>query len=226
MGVSSCGEWGIYHEKYGVIRWFCDQANCFRPRCRTKFYFARIDLLTALIDEYKLTRFFTLTLDREFIKGNAWDYIHDPWSKFRKRMNRKFDNFKFVAILESHKDRNFPHIHGFTNIWMSTRQWSFIWNDCKGGRIVWLEAIEDKNLSSYVSKSIEVSKYVGKENLLVGHKQRGNHRTLWRSRGMKAKFELQREPGWNIIKRNVFDEEGELTDFYSEKGVWANGKEE
>ncbi|MEE8599392.1 MAG: hypothetical protein V3S69_07815, partial [Dehalococcoidales bacterium] len=120
-------------------------------------------LISALITEQGLIRFFTLTLNRDVIPYdrsemelvNPWDYIHAVWSNFRKRMNRRFSDFKFVAVLEGHKNKDYPHIHGFTNIWMEQRLWSSMWAECGGGVIVWVEAVKDQALSEYVSKQIE-----------------------------------------------------------------------
>lgn len=227
--MSACGEWALLHEPTGkLIRWFCGSAKCERPECRVKFWSARVRLIQALVDEYDLGKFFTLTLDREMIPHgeDPWEYIHHPWSKFRKRMSRCFDDFKFVAILEGHRNQNYPHIHGFTNIWLSQKAWSAMWSACRGGRVVWIERVETEALSTYVSKALKVVRYVGKEQLLEGYKQRRCHRTLWRSEKLKAKFELQKAEGWCILKESMFDAVGCLTDYARKKGVWDYGEKE
>jgi len=186
-----------------------------------------VRLITALIQEHDLTKFFTLTLDRVLLEQSSdqpWEYIHHPWSKMRKRMNRKFAAFNFVAILEGHKNDNYPHIHGFTNVWMDQKSWSSMWDACGGGRIVWIEQVKNEGLSEYVSKSIEVARYVGKEQLREGYKNKKGHRTLWRSKGLKANFELKKEPGWCIIKENVFNEEGEVRKFWQRKDIIDGSK--
>jgi len=186
-----------------------------------------VTLISSLIEEHDLVRFFTLTLDRRFIpaKMNPWDYVHGPWSKLRKRLGRRFPNFKFVSVLEHHKNKNYPHIHGFTNVWLKQDVWSGLWNECKGGRIVWVEQVKTPELSKYVSKNLEVAKYVGKENLVGGYKARGKHRTLWRSLKLNVKKDLTQDSKWVIVKEKVFNEEGRLTDFFAMKGVWANVQE-
>lgn len=227
--MGACGEWAFRKKgSQELIRWFCGSATCYRPECRVKFWSARVRLIQALIEEYSLVRFFTLTLDREMIPEgeDPWDYIHLPWSRFRKRMKRRFNDFKFVAILEAHKNKKYPHIHGFTNVWMDQRTWSSIWSGCLGGVVVWVEQVKTEALGEYVSKSLEVAKYVGKEQLVEGYKQRGNHRTLWRSEKLKAKFELTKGEEWCILKKPMFDSEGELTDYAAQRGVWSYGKEE
>jgi len=133
-------------------------------------------------------------------------------------------DFKFVAVLEAHKNKAFPHIHGFTNIWLHQREWSRMWNECKGGKIVWVERIESPDLSEYVSKQLEVARYVGKENLAKAYKEKRNHRTLWRSENLKAKFELTHESEWDIIKEQVYGDDGNMLDFWTKKGVWSNGQ--
>lgn len=189
-------------------------------------------LISTLIRDHSLSKFFTLTLDRDMIpydrkemeQVDAWEYVHVPWTRFRKRMKRRGD-FKFVAILEAHKNTQYPHIHGFTNLWMDQKEWSRKWDECRGGRVVWVEKVESESLSTYVTKSLDVAKYVGKENLTDGYKQKGGHRTLWRSKNMKAEFELTTLSGWVMIKEHVFRDNGEMSDYYAMKGIW-NGSEE
>lgn len=180
-------------------------------------------LISALIKEYGLTRFFTLTLDRNMIPSSQepWSYIHHPWTKLRKRLKRLYHDFKFVAILEGHKNNKYPHIHGFTNVWVPQVDWSIMWNECEGGQVVWVEQVKDGDVSGYVSKELEVARYVGKENLVAAYKQRNGKRTLWRSEKLKAKYELTKTDGWDILKQDVYTEQGELTDFYQKKGkIW------
>lgn len=181
-------------------------------------------LITALITEHSLIRFFTLTLDPKYISGNPWEYIHSPWVKMRHRLVRR-GTFKFVAVLERHKRRNVPHIHGFTGLWLPQRQWSTLWDQCGGGAVVWVEQVKDGAVSEYVSKEINVARYVGKSNLVEGYKGSKVPRTLWRSKGLKAKFELQSLPGWCILKENIYREDGSLTDWAARKGVWAYGED-
>jgi len=183
-----------------------------------------VRLLTALIDEHSLTRFFTLTLDPRFIEGDPWTYIRHPWTKFRHRMQRRFPGgWKYVAVLEGHKSRDVPHIHGFTNVWLSQQDWSTMWHECCGGSVVWVEQVLDPKLSSYVTKQIEVARYVGKGQLLSGYKHRENMHTLWRSKGLKAQFELTEGGEWCIVKENIYKEDGGLTDWAAKKGLW-NGR--
>lgn len=211
--MASCGHWGVLGPTGPLKRFFCGGGSCTRPECQKLFWSHRVALLTALIGEHGLTRFFTLTLDREAVRGDPWDYIHSPWSKLRKRLNRRYA-FNFVAVLEAHKDKAYPHIHGFTNVWLAQRDWSAHWAGCGGGPIVWVEKVKDKALSTYVSKQIEVARYVGKDNLRKAYEQRGRHRTLWRSKGLKAKFELTTEPGWSIVKEHVFKEDGTMYSYW------------
>jgi len=186
---------------------------------------SRIRLLSALVEEYKLIRFFTLTLDPRFIKGDPWVYIHEPWSKLRKRLNRVRKGWKYAAVLERHKTRDVPHIHGFTDLWMHQREWSRHWNESHGGRIVWVEKVNDESASAYVSKQLDVASYVGKDQVRAPYKIGKQYRTFWRSKSTRARFELTNGSGWCILKDQVFDGAGELTDYWSKKGVWG-GKDQ
>lgn len=224
-----CGTWAWFNkESEEYSRFYCGQALCHREKCQWLFWSHRVRLIASLIQEYGLIRFFTLTLDRGHIpaKIDAWFYIHHPWSKMRKRLKRLLPDFKFVAVLEHHKNKDFPHIHGFTNLWLSQAEWSELWDECKGGRIVWIEQVKNDQASEYVSKQIEVARYVGKENLCQAYKERRQQKTLWRSENTKAKFELTSNQNWCIIKESMYKENGDPTDWNSKKGVWAYGKDE
>lgn len=228
MPLNGCGKWAWIdlenRSTYG--RFFCGRSTCFRAVCRKKFWRARIRLISDLVVKYDLKRFFTLTIDPRHLSvdQSAWLYIHKPWSKLRKRINRRFPGWKYIAVLEGHKSRDVPHIHGFTDVWMLQKEWSQMWSDCKGGKIVWVEKVKDEKLSNYVSKTLEVAKYVGKENLEKGYKENKGFRTLWRSKNTRADFELQKEKRYSILRMDVYNEDGTLTDFFAKKGVWSNGK--
>jgi len=221
--MAACGEWAWYHPEKGLSRWYCGAARCHRSKCRTLFWSRRVRLLSALIDEFSLIRFFTLTLDPSMVVGDPWVYVHSPWVKMRHRLKRRRTDFKFAAVLERHKTRDVPHIHGFTNLWLPQRQWSHLWSECRGGKIVWVEKVADRDLSAYVSKELNVAKYVGKSNLVGVYKDRKVLRTLWRTRGLKAKFELQPRTEWCILKERMYKENGDLTDWATKEGVWAYG---
>lgn len=218
--MGACGEWAWYNpEKKIVSPFYCGSGNCGRPECTRLFWSRRVSLLTDLIETHALERFFTLTLDRGIIGPSVdpWEYIHHPWSKMRKRMNRRHDNFLFVAILEEHKDTRYPHIHGFTNVWMKQREWSNMWEACNGGKIVDIRRIKNVSVGEYVSKQLEVAKYVGKDNLRGAYSKRNGKRTFWRSKGMKGEKELDKSTEWSIIKEGVYLEDGTMRKFFEKQ---------
>lgn len=223
--MKACGSWAFFHiPSDSYSRWFCGSGRCERAECQVKFWSARVRLLTALIREHGLNKFFTLTLNPDIVVYDPWEYVHDVWLKFRKRMNRRYDDFVFVAVLESHKKSKLPHIHGFTNVWMEQANWTKLWSECGGGKMTWISQVKKEEVAEYVTKELEVAKYVGKENLVEGYKQRGSHRSLWRSKNLKAEFELTSPEKYIMIKEKVFNESGEMTDFFSKKGIWNNGE--
>lgn len=222
--MNGCGEWAWFHPDRGHSRFFCGSGSCWRPQCRNLFWSRRVRLLSALIAEYGLIRFFTLTLDPGFIEGDPWVYVHHPWSKMRKRLKRVKPGFRFVAVLERHKHRNVPHIHGFTDLWLEQQQWSQHWQQSRGGKVVWVEQVKSSDASVYVSKELQVARYVGKECLVPSYHVSKRYRTLWRSKDTKAEYELTREPGWCIIKQRMYGEDGEPSDFAAKRGVWSYGE--
>lgn len=218
--MPACGEWAWYNREKGIVStFFCGSGKCHRPECTKLFWSRRVALLSDLIETHTLDKFFTLTLDRGNIGPNIepWEYIHHPWSKMRKRMNRRHEDFLFVAILEEHKDSRYPHIHGFTNIWMKQAEWSDMWEGCRGGKIVDVRKVDTVSVGEYVSKQLEVAKYVGKENLRRAYLQRHGKRTLWRSKGLKGKKELQKSKEWSILKEGVYREDGTMREFWEKQ---------
>lgn len=229
----SCGTWAWVHSDKGIYRFLCGSGNCGRPECKKLFWSRRIRLISALIEQYDLTRFFTLTLDPAFTVSDPWAYIHHPWSKLRHRIKRRHPGWRFVAILERHQDRDVPHIHGFTDIWMPQAEWSRLWNECYGGEVVWIERVSDNvTAGEYVSKTLEVAKYVGKGNIKASYKvgesgEKKRVRTLWRSKHTKADYELTSSGEWSILKEDIFNEQGEMTNYGKRvEGRFNGGKTE
>lgn len=204
-----CGRWAWIDRKTGDLSAFkCGKATCSSIECKKLFWHRRVKLIQSLVEEHRLNKFFTLTLCHESVDLEPWCYVHHVWSKFRKRMNRKFIDFKFVSVLEAHKDTTWPHVHGFTNVWMEKKEWSSMWESCGGGKITWIESVKDKEISEYVGKELSVYRYVGKEQLSGAVARNKGKRTLWRSKGLKAGFELEKSDRYVIIKQEIFDSKG------------------
>jgi hypothetical protein len=207
-----CGTWAYFNAHTGQFKPFlCGQATCGRVECRRAFKRARIALIADLIEEYQLTRFFTLTLDRSLKMDDAWERIPYIWDKFRRVISRKYPGFLYCAVLEAHKD-GYPHIHGFTNTYLRTEEYAHHWQACGGGKICWVERIKQTgDIASYVGK--QISQYIGKDSLTSAKlKSKPRARTFWRSSKMKTKAEsdLTSSGEWSIIKERVFSE-NELT---------------
>lgn len=208
---SACGRWSWFNKVTGESsRFFCGSRRCERIECKKMFWYGRVRLLSSLCDEYKLKYFFTLTLDPSNIPDgeDPWRYIPKVWGNFLRVVKRKYPGLKFVAILEKHKDNDRPHIHGFWNRFMS---WEWIqkrWSKCKGGEgYLVKEVTTNSNVNEYVAKQLEVHRYVGKDQ--VNGVPEHVKRTLWRSTGLKAKYELQSSDDWFIIKEDVYDCNGD-----------------
>lgn len=202
----------------------CGHRACDRVACRKAFYGHRVRLCQSAVTEAGCTRFFTLTLDPAMVTGDPWEYIAYPWSKLRKRIAKRRPGWQYLAVLERHKDRDWPHVHGFTDIWLDKRDWTDQWAASGGGRITWIEAVDTVNVGEYVSKQLDVAKYLGKQQLTGTYHAGKQVRTLWRSKGMRFEWELTKEPGWCILKEPMFDGEGRLTE-YGERWRIRNGAE-
>lgn len=205
-----CGYWLYFNMKTGQCqRFFCGHAKCQRKGCQKAFWLKRVNLISDLIQEYHLCRFFTLTVDRSKSLQDAWGDIPAIWANFLRVVKRKYSQWRFVAILEAHKD-GYPHVHGFTNTYMEQTEYSDHWSKCGGGKTVWVELIRKQEgmLADYVCK--QLGRYVGKQNVVDGKGKVGyKKRTMWRSKKMKTKKEIEPSTNeWTILKGNYFDKEG------------------
>lgn len=211
MPKSYCGKWLYFNQGTGECqRFFCGEGTCERPECQKRFWLSRVNLVSALIADYGLDKFFTLTLSREMPLEVAWGIIATIWNKFLTVVRRKYPEWLFVAVLESHED-GYPHIHGFTQTWMSQDEYSKHWYNCGGGYIVWVERVKcnaSGDVADYVCK--QLGRYVGKQNLVDGKIKRGKgKRTIWRSQKMKSAKELVGSSGkWQVLRGNFFDKDG------------------
>lgn len=215
-----CGSWGWYNVKTKTTSpYYCGSFRCGRDICKRKAYLRRVTEIQNDVNTHKLDRFFTLTLDRTKIPTdvNPWDYIKHVWLKFRKRIHRQYDNFKYVAVLESHKDRRYPHIHGFTNTYIPYDVYKKQWMESGGGWMVSVCKVDDGEVAQYVSKQLDVVKYVGKQQLEDAYSKKPyGARTIWRSKGIKepsAKKDLTKEKEWYILKECVYNSEGKQIRF-------------
>lgn len=197
-----CGKMAVLDKKKGEdFVFFCGQASCSRKYCRKLFYFKRIYLTSDLIKEYDLDRFFTLTMKRNISKKEAWKNVPYIWDKTAKRLRRLFNGLLYCAILEAHKD-GYPHIHGFINKYIHQREWSRIFQACGGGSYVWVEKIKvsDGKIAEYVTKQLNVARYIGKEQVLTARQfLEPRARSFWRTQGMKTKFELSKKKNSDFI---------------------------
>lgn len=207
--MAKCGygtKW-VNKKTLEVAPFRCKSGRCERSDCRDMYCKKRLALLCNLIPEYGLQTFFTLTLDRSLTLEVAWDTIAHVWSKMRKRLNRlakqSKQDFRYVAVLEAHKD-GYPHIHGFTNLYVWKAEWSYHWEQSGGGRNGSnVKGVTDTlKAGEYVGKELEVGKYVGKDNLCKALKQVApRKRTMWRTKGLKTAKELvpKVQSDWRLV---------------------------
>ena len=196
-----CGSYAWYNKKTGETGvFFCGGASCGRAYCQKLYYLKRVRLQSDLIIEYDLKRFFTLTMKRNMSAKEAWEQIPLVWAKARRILVRENPGLLFSANLEAHKD-GYPHIHGFTNIWLPTHVWSKVFEKCGGGKIAWLEKVDMKNgaIPEYVCKQLGVARYIGKSQVITARQMlKRRARSFWRSKGMETEYE-KREKSQDMI---------------------------
>lgn len=206
-----CGHWLWYNKVTGESStFFCNSPKCCYKDCQEAWARRRINMIQELVEKYYLSVFFTLTIERPKDKSaidledrkRAWEQIPYWWSKMRKRLSRYAKdlgtNFEFVAIIEAHKADDYPHIHGFWNIYIDCDILSQMWSECAPGKIVKLRTVDSpekaaKYLGEVKDGTYRVAKYVGKEEAIRGAQLVGENRhSMWRTKGLKTEEELRK----------------------------------
>jgi hypothetical protein len=205
-----CGSYAWFNKETGEPGvFFCGCASCGRAYCQKLYYIKRVRLQSDLIIEYDLKRFFTLTMKRNMSAREAWVQIPLVWGKARRILVRENPDLLFSANIEAHKD-GYPHIHGFTNIWLHTSVWSKIFEKCGGGKIAWLEKVDMKDgaIPEYVCKQLGIARYIGKEQVITARQMlKPRARSFWRSRDMKTKYEKrEKKSGIIMVSERLYKE--------------------
>jgi len=190
-----CGKYGWFNPSTGETGvFFCGLASCGRKYCQKLHYIKRVRLISDLIPEYDLWRFWTLTMGRNLPRKRAWTEFPGVWNKVRTVLVRKNPSMKYVAILEAHKD-GYPHAHVFLNMYLDKFMVSRHMKNCGGGMYTYAEKIDQTSgdVAEYVSKQLNVARYVGKDQVITAkHMVKPRARTFWRSQGMKTEYEREK----------------------------------
>ena len=206
-----CGKYAWFNRETGKdYTFFCGLSTCGREYCQKLSYFRRVILISDLIKEYGLNRFFTLTMNREVSRREAWKQVPYVWNKTRTILRRKYPGMKYCSILEAHKS-GYPHMHGFINVYIHQREWSKTFAACGGGSYVWVEKVRDGDIEDYVTKQLNVARYVGKEQVITARQMvKPKARTFWRSENMKTERERKRETkektGFVLVTEQMYEE--------------------
>ena len=208
-----CGKYGWFQKKTGETGvFFCGQASCGREYCQKLYYIKRVRLVSDLIREHTLSRFFTLTTTRDKPVKAAWADFPHVWHKVLTILKRKYPTLKHATILEAHKD-GFPHAHMFANMYLDKFMLSRHMSNCGGGGYTYAEKIEvqDGEIGEYVSKQLNIARYVGKEQVVTArHMLKPRARSFYRSKGMKTKYELERasrsKSDWVMVPERMWSE--------------------
>jgi len=163
----NCGIWTVvgfgdggvqkFH-RLGCKCWACEYCGPKKAR-RYKH------LIRQLAEQEHLTRFMTLTLDPERIKGDSVRYLRGVWNKFRLYLRRKYGSpIKYIAVLEFHKS-GIAHLHVLVDRFIPQGSISESWSALGGGAIVDIRYVDVHRISRYLSK------YLTKELLLSAPKR-------------------------------------------------------
>jgi hypothetical protein len=146
-------------------------------------------------ERLKLCRFLTVTLDPGKIRGNPVRYLRDVFSKWRTYTYRKFGQpISYICVLEFHKS-GIPHLHILVDRFISQQWISESWQSVGGGRMVFIEHVNVRRVSAYVSKYLT-------EELMLSAPPRSRRVTVSRSIQLleKRKSDYQ----WRLDRRSIF----------------------
>ena len=150
-------------------------------------------LIGQLAEREQLTRFLTLTLDPDLIKGDSVRYLREVFNKFRLYLGRAYKSpVKYIAVLEFHKS-GIAHLHVLVDRYIP---WDWIkqsWSALGGGQIVFIKYVDVHRVSRYLSK------YLTKEILLSAPKR---SRRVTTSRSLHEKKKC--DTCWTLFKASIF----------------------
>ena len=218
-----CGRWGYFNKEKGVwVPFYCKGNRCKNPVCVEQRRARRIRIFDAMVVEHGMTRFFTLSLDpKKFMsREQAWEEVSHLWIKFRHRLAREYGGVRFVAVLEA-QGNGYPHVHGLFNKYVDLRWIRKHWQEVGGGFQCDIELVREGEIGKYLSKGESMAKYLGKQYTDIAQYLDHGQRAFWRSKGLKVSFESKPEESeWELVKRNIFNESGNLLDIYAEGDIF------
>ncbi len=177
----------MYHGTQGQYwRNRCGLRACFHRQCRENYAKKRLRIMQEMQEDNNLNYFFTLTLDPKKLGSDkeAWDKIPLIWSKFRKRLSRKYPEIRWFAILEKHTTNNRPHVHGMWDMFVDASWLRQSWEECGGGVQIDLQYVKQGDITTYLNKALNVVKYFGKKNMDIAEYLKPGQRIFWYSANM------------------------------------------
>ncbi len=156
VGVDSGSGKAVYK------RMWCNTYGC--PQCGPRRYRRARKAIAAAAEQWRLTKFWTLTLDPKKIPPEAGlrariKYLRECWRKLRVYLQRKHGRtIAFIAVVELHQS-GVPHLHVLIGEWIEHAWMKRAWSAVGGGEIVWVEPVTIRRVSAYLAK------YVTKEKL-------------------------------------------------------------
>jgi len=115
---------------------------------------------------YKLTRFWTLTLDPDKLTDGelrkygypdvswataAGRYLSATWNKFRTMLRRKYPRLKYIVIRELHKNLRVLHLHILVSDYIPWEWMKSKWTRYGGGPVVWVKYVDVHRVSAYLA---------------------------------------------------------------------------
>ena len=201
---SYCGCFAMYHGWEGTYwRNKCCLRGCHNRQCREIYASRRKKQMVEMAEDNGLDHFFTLTLDPKKFNGDkdCWEKISYVWSLFRRRLGRKYPDIKWFAILEKHVKNDRPHIHGLWNMNVDVVWAREAWQECGGGKQIRFEYVEQGDISGYLSKALNISRYFGKHQMDIAEFIKPGQKIFWYSYNLKRRKKVKKA-GYGFIRNH------------------------
>ena len=211
----SCGKGALANFRTGDrVRAYCGSKMCPRPECQELFWLSKTDSLRLALQylhrpPIRRGRFVTLTFAHDRPPEWYWASWKVPWNRFKQQVNYHHGSFDYALVVEKHPRNPYPHLHIIWDIWLAKREISSRWQEVDGGKVTWVEKVDDASISEYLSKDGKgLACYFGKD-AMIGAYMKSRKKTVTFS-GKVSKFIAEEK------RRNRSEDWVYVPDWYEE----------
>lgn len=100
---------------YAIMRLKCKSWDCIK--CRPKKAAMYQKIIGECFGDVQLY-FYTFTFYHSRSERETWQNYNKSWNRFNTAAHKKYGTYKYLKVLECHKNSNYPHIHLLTDLYI------------------------------------------------------------------------------------------------------------